>query len=385
MTVRHILLLVALAVPYTVQAQGAPVHVTLALVAPTLPDTVAVYVAGGIPQLGNWNPGKVRLSPRGSHTWSVDITIDGPQSIEYKFTLGSWEREAADSTGAPLRNLVALVRGDTTIATTVRAWTSGTRARVLNGQVTGTLKYHRGIKGVGLADRDIVVWLPPGYEAGRGTRYPVLYMLDGQNVFDPATSSFGTDWAVDEAADSLIRARAIRPLIVVGVFNTPNRSAEYLPGATGTAYMEFMVHTVKPLIDATYRTRRDAKSTLVGGSSAGGIAAFMLVWEHPDVFSRALALSPAFQAPAGSRMTLDYVANVRATSRPPKGVRFYIDIGGVGLEEQLRPGVDAMLAALKAKGYRTGRDYLVVYDPGAEHFELAWRKRFPAALAWMAK
>lgn len=371
--------------PFPARAQGVPVRVTLEVVAPSLPDTTVVYVAGGIPQLGNWNPGKVRLSPRGNHTWRIDISLDGPQSIEYKFTLGSWEREAADSTGAALRNLVARVRGDTTIRTSVRAWTSGTRARVLNGQVTGTLKYHRGIKGVGLADRDIVVWLPPGYEASRGTRYPVLYMLDGQNVFDPATSSFGSDWAVDEAADSLIRAGAVAPLIVVGVYNTSNRSAEYLPGATGTAYMEFMIHTVKPLIDGAYRTRREAKSTLVGGSSAGGIAAFMLVWEHPDVFSRALALSPAFQAPAGSLMRLDYVADVRATARPPKGVRFYIDIGGVGLEEQLRPGVDAMVAALKAKGYRAGRDYAVVLDTDAEHFELAWRKRFPAALAWIAK
>ena len=385
MRIRLVAVGAALAVPAIVAAQGSPVHVTIELVAPALSDSTAVYVAGSLPALGNWNPGAVRLAAQGNHRWRLSITLAQPMSFEYKFTLGTWEREAADSTGAAMRNLSARVAGDTTISTTVRRWTDRPRQRVLNGQVTGTLRYHRGLKGAGLPDRDVVVWLPPGYDASRTTRYAVLYMLDGQNVFDPATSSFGTDWAVDEAADSLIRAQVIPPLIVVGVNSSSNRMAEYVPGAAGIAHMNFMLHVVKPLIDSVYRTRRDARHTYVGGSSAGGMAAFMMAWEHPDAFTRALAFSPAFQAPAGSDLTLDYVATVRATARPPKGVRFYIDIGGIGLEDRLRPGVDAMLEALKAKGYRDGRDYRIVRDPAAEHFELAWRQRFPAALAWILR
>ena len=377
--------LAILAVPHVAHAQRSSVRVVLELVAPTLADTTPVFVTGGLPQLGEWNPARVRLTPRGNHTWSAVIVLDGAGSFEFKFTLGAWEHEAADSAGAALPNLVARVTGDTTIATTVRAWTSGPRARVLNGQVTGTLTYHRAITGAGLASRDLVVWLPPGYDAGAIRRYPVLYMLDGQNVFDPATSSFGADWAVDEAADSLIRAKIIEPLIIVGVYNTANRSAEYLPGTKATEFMDFMVHTVKPLIDSVYATRRDARSTMVGGSSAGGISAFMMVWENPGVFSRALAMSPAFQAPRGSQSTLDYVAEVRLSARLVRNVRFYIDIGGVGLEERLRPGVDAMVAALVARRYVEGRDLLVVRDPAAQHNELAWRARFPAALAWIMR
>ena len=374
-----------LALPIAAFGQGVPLHVTLELIAPSLPDSTTVFVAGSLPQLGNWNPGAVRLTPRGDHVWRLNLVLDRTVSFEYKYTLGTWEREAADAAGAPTRNLAARPAADTTITTTVGRWTDRARQRVLNGQVTGTLRYHRGVAGAGVAARDVVVWLPPGYEQSGRTRYPVLYMLDGQNVFDPATSSFGTDWAVDEAADSLIRARAILPLIVVGVYNSPQRNAEYLPGSVARAHMEFMLRVVKPLVDSVYRTKRDAQSTYVGGSSAGGMAAFMLAWEHPDVFSRALAFSPAFQAPAGSELQFDYVPNVLHTSQPPRHVRFYVDVGGVGLEARLRPGVEAMVNALKSRGYREGLDVRLVRAPDAEHNELAWRARFPAALVWIMR
>lgn len=124
---------------------------------------------------------------------------------------------------------------------------------------------------------------------------------------------------------------------------------------------------------------------MVGGSSAGGIAAFMMAWEHPEAFSKALAFSPAFQAPAGSDLHFDYVQEVRLTARFPKPVRFYIDIGGVGLEARLRPGVDAMVQALERRGYRAGSDFLFVADSAAEHNEAAWRRRLPAALVWVMR
>jgi predicted alpha/beta superfamily hydrolase len=369
--------------PTTGFAQSA-VRATIELIAPSLPDSATVYVTGSLPALGSWNPAAIRLPSVGGHTWRLTITLDRPTSIEYKFTRGSWASEAADSSGTPLTNFAARISSDTVLTNTVQRWTSGPRSRVLNGTVTGTLRYHRAVQGAGLAARDLAVWLPPGYDAASRKRYAVLYMLDGQNVFDPATSAFGTDWAVDEAVDSLIRDRKIAPMIVVAINNTASRSAEYMPGATAAKHAEFMIRTVKPLIDRTYRTRPGAQTTFVGGSSAGGIAAFMMVWEHPEIFSRALAFSPAFQAPAGSPMRFDYVPHVRDAARLPKGVRFYIDIGGGGLEDQLRPGVDAMVRALRA-GYREGSDIRFVADSLAEHSEIAWRRRFPAALVWMLR
>ena len=378
--------LASAAAAQTVEAPTIVTHrVTFEVVSPALPDSAAVFVAGSHPALGGWAPDRVRLSSRGGHLWRVTIKVASGSSLEYKYTLGSWEREAADSAGRAGANLVARITSDTTLRTTVPRWRTGARERKLDGQVTGTLRVHRMPEREGVPARDLTVWLPPGYDASPARRYPVLYMFDGQNVFDPATSSFGTDWAADEAADSLIRAGAIEPLIIVGMASTAQRNAEYLPGPRATAHMQQVIDEFKPFIDATYRTRPGRESTWIGGSSAGGIAAFMYVWERPDVFSRALAVSPAFQAPAGSGLALDYVATVRAAAQAPRDVRVYIDIGDVGLEDQLRPGVDRMLEALRAKGYRDEVELRFVPAPGAEHNELAWRRRLPAARVWLLR
>ncbi|HEX8844007.1 MAG TPA: alpha/beta hydrolase-fold protein [Pyrinomonadaceae bacterium] len=366
------------------QAQNETViRVTFILNSPDLPDDSSVYITGGIEQLGNWNPGKVKMDAKGNHTWSKEITLSRPMSIEYKYTLGSWEREGANANGAPLQNFEAKISGDTTIKDSILFWTKAGRQRVVQGQITGTVKYHRAMKGEGIKDRDLIVWLPQGYETNGKERYPVIYMHDGQNIIDPATSSFGVDWGIDETADRLIKSKAIPPVIVVGIYNTGDRMKEYTPGASGTAYMNFVVNTVKPFIDSTYRTKPGAENTIVGGSSAGGIISFMLVWEHPDVFSKAICMSPAFKIPDILPGGWDYVKTVQTSERKRKGVFFYIDNGGVGLESRLQPGIDEMVSALKTKGYREGKDFVLLLDPTARHFEADWAKRLPHALTLM--
>lgn len=359
-----------------VQAQDATsVHVTFVLNSPDLASDSQVYITGSIDQLGNWNPGLVKMDYKGDHTWTKEITLSKPAAIEYKYTLGSWEREGADAKGAPLSNFQANIQKDATIEDSVLFWTKGPRQRVNQGQITGMVRYHRAMKGEGLKDRDVIVWLPPDYEVNKQERYSVIYMQDGQNIIDPATSSFGVDWQVDETVDRLIKSKTIKPVIVVGIYNTSDRMKEYVPGEKGTAYMNFVVNRLKHFIDSTYRTKPDRADTIVGGSSAGGIISFMLVWEHPDVFSKAICMSPAFKI--GS---IDYVKVVQQSKTKRKGVFFYIDNGGVGLETQLQPGVDEMIAALKAKGYKEGKDFVYVHDPTAKHFEADWAKRFPNAL-----
>jgi predicted alpha/beta superfamily hydrolase len=377
------LLLFLLLLPFiqlTVHTQNEPViRVTFVLTSPDLPDETSVYITGGIEQLGMWNPAKIKMDSKGGHTWSKELQVSRPMSVEYKYTLGSWEREGADANGAPLQNLEAKITQSTTIKDTILFWTKGGRQKVVRGQITGTVKYHRGMKGAGIKDRDVIVWLPPNYESDKNTRYPVLYMHDGQNVFDPATSSFGVDWQIDETTDTLIKKNSIPPLIVVGIYNTSDRFQEYTPGEKGTAYVNFVVNTAKPFIDSTYRTKRDRKNTIVGGSSAGGIVSFMTVWEHSDVFSKAICMSPAFKSPASLAMNFDYV-KVVAGSKKRENVFFYIDNGGVGLESQLQPGIDEMVAALKAKGYKEQKDFVYIVDSNARHSEADWAKRFPNAL-----
>jgi predicted alpha/beta superfamily hydrolase len=351
--------------------QSQEISVTLQVFSPGISDTASVFVAGSLPELGLWNPAKVRMQSTGNQVWQLKFVVDKPNTIEYKFTLGSWDREAANANGLPLQNFTLNISRDTTLRHDILFWKS---QKPIASQDTGTVAYHRQLKGDDILPRDIIVWLPPDYEKNKKQRYPVVYMHDGQNIMDPATSAFGVDWRVDESCDSLIRSNIIKPVIMVGIYNTSNRSKEYTPGNEGQAYMKFIVRKLKPLIDSTYRTRPDRKSTIVGGSSAGGLISFMLAWEYPSVFSKAICMSPAFKI-----MHIDYVKTVLET-KGKKDVFFYIDNGGIGLESQLQPGIDAMVTALNQKGYKQSKDYSLIIDHQAKHFEADWAKRFPGAL-----
>ncbi len=360
-------------------ALAAPVTLEFQLHAPSLPEDAAVYVTGSTSGLGNWQPDGRRMEYAGDHRWTYELTVSGGTTIEYKYTLGSWEREGADATGKPLPNFSHTVDGSTKISDRIDAWTSGSQPRFV-GQITGTVKYHRQLASDGLRSRDVVVWLPPNYKHTT-VKYPVLYMHDGQNLFDPKTSAFGVDWQIDETCTRLIDQRVIAPLIVVGIYNTPERSQEYLPGEKCNAYRNFVINTVKPLIDQTYRTDRSRDGTLVGGSSAGGLCAFMLAWEHSGVFSKAICMSPAFKLENDEKkLELDYVSTVADSARPEHSLTFYIDNGGVGLEKRLQPGVDAMIGALRNQGYKAEQDLFYMRDEQARHEEAAWAKRFPAAI-----
>ncbi len=354
--------------------QPIPVKVLFELHAPSLPDSTTIFIAGNEPELGNWNPGKVKLQNKGNHTWQLQLQFKPETQLEYKYTLGSWVREGTDAKGFPLPNFSATINQPTILKDTITHWLDK-KTRPFKSGITGTVKYHKGLQGKGIKNRDLIVWLPDGYTEDPKKKYPVLYMHDGQNIIDPATSSFGTDWQLDETADSLIKAGAIEPIIIVGIYNTPDRSDEYTPGEKGSAYMDFVVNTVKPFIDTQYRTKPGRKHTAIGGSSAGGIMAFMLAWEYPNVFSKAICMSPAFKI-----QHIDYVDDVLNYKGKKKKLYFYIDNGGIELEEKLQPGIDEMLVALKAKGYHEGKDFIWIKAPTDQHSEAAWARRMPHAL-----
>jgi enterochelin esterase-like enzyme len=356
------------------QVPAKIIQIEFRVSSPGLPDDSSVYICGNIPQLANWNPGALKMTPVGNHTWNIKIRTETSFPIEYKYTRGSWEKENANANGNPLSNFIIKVKNDTIIINSVPAWLNKT-GRKITGQVTGMVIYHRQLKGDGISDRDIVVWLPPEYKKEKSKKYSVLYMQDGQNIFDPATSSFGVDWQIDETCDSLVKAKAIDPLIVVGIYNTRERMSEYTPGKAGSNYMNFVVNIVKPLIDKSYRTLPDRKHTFVGGSSAGGTISFMLAWNYPELFSKAFCLSPAFMI-----QNIDLVKVVSDYKGKKKKLVFYIDNGSKGLEERLQPGVDEMIKTLEQKGYKKNKDYFYISAPDAEHNEAAWAKRMPEAL-----
>lgn len=328
-----------------------------------------VYVVGNQEELGSWNPIAVPMQNVSGKIFTKTIQVTDGTRIEYKFTKGSWETEAMFEPGVIPENCVAKIESDTVLKHSIKTWNNG-QGRAAHGQVTGKLDYYRAMKSEGILPRDVVVWTPPGYENDTARRYPVLYMHDGQNVFDPATSSFGYDWEADERADSLIRTGAIEPVIIVGMYCTNNRGPEYSYGKEAMAYMNFIINVVKPMIDATYRTKPDRMNTAVAGSSMGGLISLVALWSHPEVFSKAGCFSPAFKIG-----TLDYASVVQNLDAPKQDCLIYVDNGGVGLDAQLQPGIDDMLKVLQSKGFTLGKNLVWVKDEKADHNERAWAAR----------
>lgn len=237
--------------------------------------------------------------------------------------------------------------------------------------------------------REVHVYLPPGYDSSKD-RYPVLYMMDGQNLFDRETAFIGVEWGLDEMLEEAIPAGRLPPLIVVGIYNSPDRMNEYTPmrdevrkaGGGADKLLAFITGTVKPFIDRTYRTQPDRDHTGVGGSSLGGIFALYAVCAKPDVFSRAAVISPACQwADEGMRKFVE-------SAKPPADVRIWMDVGSnEGASEAERSGLQtacrALADALHNRGYTSESNFHFEEVPGAAHNEAAWSARSERILKYL--
>jgi len=230
-------------------------------------------------------------------------------------------------------------------------------------------------------DRTVRLYLPPGY-ATSTKRYPVLYMHDGQNLFDAATSYAG-EWGVDETLDALAKNQGLE-LIVVGIDNGGDKRMTELNAwdnlrfgrGEGALYMDFIVKVVKPLIDTQYRTQPGRESTGIMGSSMGGLISQYAIQQYPQVFGKAGIFSPAYwPAPAVYDMT--------ASQRPASDARLALYMGGAEGGEAV-DGYVRMVAQLQKQGHPAGNLWFK-QTPGAQHNEAAWRSEFGAAVQWLFK
>ncbi|HEY8239936.1 MAG TPA: alpha/beta hydrolase-fold protein [Kiritimatiellia bacterium] len=341
----------------------------------SVPDGETIYVAGNHPTLGDWSTTAVPLQKQKDGSWTKTVMVPAGMVLEYKITRGTWESEAVGEDQQIPGNATHKATKADTITIKVASWSDDfTRGQQ---QITGKVEYHRAMQGEGILPRDVVVWLPPGYATSVDRRYPVLYMHDGQNCFDPVTSFAGADWQVDEEATRLIKDGTLRELIVVAIYNTPDREVEYSRSPQGDAYMKWMAESLKPFIDRSYRASTTYDQTAVMGSSLGGLISFLLAWNYPDVFGQAACLSPAFNYKS------DLTKEIAAYQGARKEIRVYIDNGGQGVDAKLQPGCEAMVAALKKQGFIQGKDLDVFYDPKAEHAERAWARRVYRPLLFM--
>ncbi len=228
-------------------------------------------------------------------------------------------------------------------------------------------------------ERDIVVYLPPSYPIGE-RRYPVIYMQDGQNLFDP-TTSFAGEWNVDDTLDQASEGGL--EAIVVGIPNMgPERCNEYSPfddpkhgPARGDAYISFVTDTLKPLIDADFRTAARRELTGIAGSSLGGLISLYAFFARSDLFGFTGVMSPAIWY--GKRAIFKYLETV---SHVPG--RIYLDVGTREGSRALHDALD-LRDCLVQLGYRSGRDLLYLVDRGGAHNEASWAKRLGKELRFL--
>ena len=247
--------------------------------------------------------------------------------------------------------------------------------------------------------RTVQIWLPPGYATSK-QRYPVLYLHDGQNVYDTPSPFSGKSWEVHRALDRLIAANTVRPAILVAVWNTDNRLGEYMPQAAvpkigakgdpgsadlfkklpverakivGDAYVKFLVRELKPLIDRRYRTLRGSKDTMLMGSSMGGLISAYAVSRYPKVFGAAACLSTSWPIGDG------FAERWYEAHLPPKTARLYFDYG-IGTNDG---AIEPFQRKLDAVAGPRGGNWISRAFPGAEHSERAWQARVDVPLSFL--
>jgi predicted alpha/beta superfamily hydrolase len=345
-----------------------------------------VGVRGGVAPL-SWDTTLIAADPDGDGLYEVTVTFPrapfGGQAVTYKYKVD----RAADPKGGweDGRNRQLFLRE--AAQTVTRPFNSAPDPVVASR--TGILRVHPAFPSRLLAPRDVHVYLPPGYEPAKSRRYPVLYLHDGQNIFDSA--SMGMEWQFDETAETLIRTGRIEPLIVVAVANTDARREEYTPtsvewkrpdgsiekgGGKSNLYGRFLIEELKPFIDRTYRTRPEAANTAVGGASLGGLVSVWLALEHPRVFGNVLAVSPTVWWD-------DFVILEKIAALPKKTpARVWIDIGSLEGANAVS-GARRLRDALLEKGWKPGTDLEYFEQEGGQHDEISWASRVEGMLTFL--
>jgi glycosidase/enterochelin esterase-like enzyme len=243
-------------------------------------------------------------------------------------------------------------------------------------------------------DRHVVIWLPPGYAENTDQRYKVIYMTDGENLFDPRIASWGVDWGIDEAIVRGAEEGQFEPAIVVGTWSTAKRGLEYSPWHEGPQYARFLIEELMPRINTEFRTRTGAENTFAMGSSMGGLNAYYLVRNHHEVFGACGCVSSHFALsernfaeffgddPDAVDQRPYVVRDIEAGQGIPGG-RFFFDYGTETLDSTYEDDHKPVERWFRKQGRKENRDYRFVKYEGADHSERAWRARVGDQLEWL--
>lgn len=342
-----------------------------------------IYAAGSF---NNWNPKDEKFKFQKDDTGNYFIELKlANGNYEYKITRGGWDKVECKKGGAEIANRVLKVESDITIQITVEEWADNIHAKPKRSTASKNVKIIDTAFHIPQLNRmrRVLIYLPDNY-ATSGKRYPVMYLHDGQNVFDDATSYAG-EWGIDEYLDSTKASQCI----VVAIDNGGNkRMNEYCPydftlnplkpkenKGEGVQYVDFLAKTLKPFIDKKYRTLKNKKNTFISGASMGGLISFYAVLKYPKVFGGAGVFSPSVWICKEDLLNLVKTAGKKVNSK----IYFYCGkLEGPGMVPDMLKVFQELAAVSKSKMTT------VIRDDG-KHNEPTWRKEFPFFYEWIIK
>lgn len=263
---------------------------------------------------------------------------------------------------------------------------------------TGTVKRFLDFESKFVESRHVDIWLPPSYSENSDKRFPVIFMHDGQNLFDPEKSFIGVDWGIDETMTELSQKENLEA-IVVGIWNSPKRYPEYMPQRPienlgeeekeefmekygsewiSDSYLKFIVEELKPFVDSTFQTLPNRENTFVMGSSMGGLISLYAICEFPEVFGGAGCISTHWVVWDG--LVLDYIKNHLPN---PETHKIYFDYGTETLDAQYEPYQLKADELMEKAGFEQDKNWITKKFKGHEHSERAWRKRVNIPLKFL--
>ncbi len=341
-----------------------------------------IYIGG---DFNNWNPAdyKYKMKPfAGGRRIIVFNNVD-TGLFQFKFTRGGWDKVETTAKGEEIENRIINVQNDTSLEIIIAGWKDDSpdkpkpNTASANVHIIDTAFYMPQLNRY----RKIWIYLPASYNQTKNKTYPVLYMQDGQNLFNEQTASFGNEWGIDECLDTLAK-QLNKECIVVGIDNGGDkRMTEYNPydddkygKGEGKQYIEFIASTLKAYIDKNYRTQKDAQHTFIAGSSMGALVSLYALIEYPDVFGAAGVFSPAFQV--APQLYTD-VANAKWQ----KNFHIYFYAGENESNTMVR-NMQKMFNIIQQKKCCELQD---VTFPLGQHNEKYWREEFDDFYRWLMK
>lgn len=335
-----------------------------------------IFIAG---TFNTWIPSDTNfiMDKDADGNYTIELSGADGDSIYFKFTHGDWDRVETELTGLFLADRFEIFENGITKEFTVANWQDQIGTHTIAGNVI-QLDYNFFMSQLE-RNRRIWIYLPPDYLTTLNY-YPVVYMHDGQNVFDYATS-FAGEWDVDGSMENIIGAGHI-PSIVVAVANGEiDRIDEYSPwvngaygGGDGDLYADFIVNTLKPYIDANYRTLADRENTVVGGSSLGGLISYYMALQYDDIFGKAIVFSPSF-------WFADSVNIMTENFEKEFFTKIYITAGQFESDDMVTD-INEVVNALQINGF-TDEEIISVIRPAGAHSEWFWKGEYDDAYLWL--